>query len=150
MCGHLTGTHALETVAVLGLPQFHENEDGIAVSKLIILRKRRSEWNIELTADRENWIRNGLGYIGVDFIDDSADFVGYRISFSGERSRRTPRFTVTFFYLSPKGHTEGVSLGVTWNPAVGRFQEYATNEDPTGFKPEVKNPPHIRSRKTAL
>jgi hypothetical protein len=148
-CGHLTGTDALETVAAIRLTQFKETKaDGIPVSKLVILRRERMQWAVELTADK-NWIRNGVGYIGIDFIDDSDDFVGYRCLCSGEGSQDVPGFGIALFYLSPQGDNEGIDTDINWNPAVGRFQEYAFYDDPPGFKPENKNPPHIRTRKPA-
>jgi hypothetical protein len=97
-----------------------------------------------LTADKQNWIRNNVGYVGLEFIDDSADFIGYRVSFSGEGVRETPGFTIWLNYLSPTGHNEGVATRISWNPSVGRFQEYTENDEPVGFRPEVKSPPHHR------
>lgn len=146
-CGHLTSTRALETVAVIRLKGFRTTTDGIPVSNLVILRQEESEWSVELTADKK-WIRNGAGYVGIDFIDDSADFVGYRVSFSGEGSKETSGFTVGLFYLGPNGHNEGISTDISWNQRVGRFQEYSENKDPSGFQVENKNPPHIRRRKS--
>ena len=43
------------------------------------------------------------------------------------------------------GVPEGAPIEIAWNSKVGRYQEYAANEDPVGFKPELKNPPHIRT-----
>jgi len=34
---------------------------------------------------------------------------------------------------------------VSWNDKVGRYQEFAANEDPPGFKAELKTPRHIHS-----
>lgn len=148
-CGHLTGTDALETVAVIRLKQFEETEDGVPISKFVFLRQEKSRWTVELSVDRKNWIKNSAGYIGIDFIDDSADFIGYRASFSDRRSDGFPGFTIYLYFLAPSGHNEGIATEVAWNPLVKRFQEFAYSQDPVGFRPEVKNPPHIRSRKTA-
>jgi hypothetical protein len=146
-CGHLTRVDSLEVIAVIQLRQFREARNAVAVSKLVILRKNTSQWETLLTADRQNWIRNNAGYIGVEFIDDSADFVGYRISFSDEGSGDISKFTIWFNYLSPKGQNEGIETGITWNPSVGRFQEFPENQEPEGFQPEIKNPKHIRTRR---
>jgi len=144
-CGYLTGADTLEAVAVLRLEQFRDRGDSIAVSKLVILRQNSPEWNVELTADR-GWIRNSAGYVGIEFIDDSEQIFGYRASFSDRRSDDVAAYTIYLNFLSPTGHNEGTAIEISWNPSVARFQEFAYGEDPEGFKPEIKNPPHIRTR----
>jgi len=144
-CGHLTGTVALETVAAIQLKKFSTNADGIAVSKFVVLRQERARWITELTADNYP-PRNSVGYIGIDFIDDS-DLQGrYRVSFDGVGSTQTPGFTIYTYYLSPRGHNEGIAVEIGWNPAVGRFEELADDQYPQKFKSEIKNPPHIHTK----
>jgi hypothetical protein len=144
-CGHLTGTSSLETVAAIQLKKFGTNADGIAVSKFVVLRQDRERWIKELTADNYP-PRNRVGYIGIDFIDDS-DLQGrYRVSFDGVGSTQTPGFSIGVFYMSQSGHNEGVPVEIRWNPIVARFQEYTENRDPEGFQPENKNPPHVNSK----
>ncbi|HET7441432.1 MAG TPA: hypothetical protein VFJ47_09030, partial [Terriglobales bacterium] len=91
--------------------------------------------------------RNVVGYVGVDFIDDSDQRGRYRLSFFDEGSHETPGFTIAVIYLSPSGEDEGIPIEIAWNPAIGRFQEYTVDRDPEGFQPENKNPPHVRLRK---
>ena len=147
-CGHLTGSDALETVAAIRLKQFKETKDGVPVATLVVLRREKSQWITALTIDHYS-IRNSIGYIAMDYIDDTPQETGYRVSFSGERSQRVPGFTITILYLNPDGQIEGASTDISWNPAVRRFQEYTENHDPEGFQQEKKNLPHIRTRKPA-
>jgi hypothetical protein len=144
-CGQLTGTGVLEVVAAVLLKQFRTTADGIPVSKLMVLRQIQSRWVVELTADR-NPIRNSVGYLGLDFIDDSDRYSRYRISFYDEGSHKIPGFTIALFYLSPRGENEGVPVEISWNRSLGRFQEYTENHEPEGFQSENKNPQHIRKR----
>jgi hypothetical protein len=117
----------------------------------VILRQASScRWNTELTADK-NWVRNDAGYVGFDAdssIDASYHITGYRVSLEDRNSDGTPGFTVYLYYLTPGGENEGVPLEVSWNPSVGRLQWFAYEVEPHGFRPEVKNPPHIRTRES--
>jgi hypothetical protein len=49
------------------------------------------------------------------------------------------------FYMTRdgKGDEEEIGTGIGWNPAVGRFQEIASNGEE--FVVEVKAPKHIRT-----
>lgn len=140
-CGHLTDTKSLETVAAVRLRPSLDEGNWFAVSELVVLRQNGSEWTKEFSADRK-WMRNPVGFIGIDFIDDSDPFIGYRASFSD----RAHGFCIAASYLAPDGESEGIATEICWNPAVGRFQEFSYNQDPEGFKPEVVNPPHIRQK----
>lgn len=146
-CGHFTGTDALETVAAVCLKRFKETKTGVPVSKLVVLRREQAQWVVELTADR-NWIRNSAGYIGIDFIDDSANLVGYRFLSSDEGPHEAPGFRFFLSFLNPHGDDEGIPIEISWNPAVGRLQELDYGHEPQAFKPEIKNPPHKFGRKS--
>lgn len=146
-CGHLTRTAALETVAVIRLRRFPRTADGgMAVSKLVVLRKNKRQWEVELTVG--NLVtRNRVGYVGMDYIDDSMrsarEYAGYRVWFSDiiDEERKTPGFAILLSNLrwDRDREAEGTSWEIAWNPSVGRFQYYAENEDPPGFRPEKKN-----------
>lgn len=146
-CGHLTGGEALEVAAGTKLTQFKETKDGgIAVSKLVVLRRNGSQWFTEFTADK-NWMRNNVGYIGLEFIDDSFRIFGYRVFFLDRRFDDAAGFTIRLEYMIPNGETdEGIPTEISWNPSVKRFQEFAYGEDPEGFRPEIVNPPHRQPR----
>lgn len=146
-CGELTKTRALEAVAFLPLKGLRKTTDGTPISKLVVLRRERSQWVVELTAD-QNPPRNRVGYIGIDYIDDSEKGGRYRISCHDEGSNEIPRFTIALFYLSPNGENQGMPVEIAWNRPLRRFQEYTVNHEPEGFQPENKNPPHIHRRKS--
>src|SRR5438132_158223 len=76
-CGELTGSGALEALAVLPLSASANTGDGTSVSRLVVIKQKGSEWETELDADKE--IRNPEGYIGMDFTDDSYVSSGYRL-----------------------------------------------------------------------
>jgi len=145
-CGHLTGTDALETAAGVRLRQFRLTREGTPVSKFVVLRRENSQWVTELRADQAP-LRNPVGYIATDYIDDSHDYGRYRVSFYDEGSNQLLGLFVDVFYLSPRGENEGIPVEIGWNPKVGRFQEYTENRDPVGFQPENANPRHIRTRR---
>jgi len=147
-CGKLIGQRSLDAIAAIPLRQYPDTGDGIAVSSLVILQRQKTKWKVVLRADRKNWIRNSAGYIGIDFIDDSADFVGYRVSFSNEEAPAAPKFTIWLSYLRRSGHSEGIATEIKWNPSIRKFQEYTDTQDPAGFRSEIKNPPHFHTGNT--
>jgi hypothetical protein len=127
------------------LQKFRTTADGIPLSKFVIIKEvSDSHWSAELIGDN-NWIRNDAGYLGLEFIDDSERFSGYRVSVEEHRSGGVPGFTFYVYYLAPNGEDEGIAVEIGWNPSVGRFQEFQYGADPEGFRNEVRNPPHIRS-----
>jgi hypothetical protein len=79
-----------------------------------------------------------VGYIGLDFLDDSYIPLGYRLEIGDRRSDDAPGLALWLTDLNKDGQPEGIGVQVSWNPAVHRFQEFTTNEDPEGFRPEVK------------
>jgi hypothetical protein len=132
--GHLSGTDALEAVAIVNSNRFVANNDGMAVSRLAILRLEDGGWKSILDAYKN--VTNAEGYVGIDYVDDST-INGYRVSFSDEGKSS---FTVDIGYLASNGESEGLPMEISWNPAIGRYQEVERGEDV--FKPEIKNPPH--------
>jgi hypothetical protein len=113
---------------------------GLAVSKLVILRHEATGWKVALTVSKQ--IQNGAGYVGIDYIDDSAPYYGYQVRFSDQRDDGKKAFTLNLSYLSRNGSTEGIPLEISWDNTVGRYREFGVNSDPPAFKPEIKNPPH--------
>jgi len=140
-CGHLSGTDALETAAAVRLKQFRSTADGIPVSRLVVLRKDNSEWCVELAVDGQS-MRNDSGYIE-ELSSISGTFIGYRASFSDRGSDDADEvgFTIWLYFLHVGGRNEGLPLQISWNRSAGRFQEFAYDDDPKQFKPEIKNPP---------
>ena len=145
-CGRLTAGSELESVAFIRLKQFAEGPDGIAVSRLVILQKVDSQWKLALDVAQQ--IQNPTGYIGIDYIDDSQQYPGFRALFSDRRSDGKAAFDLDLSYLNPDGTTEGIATEISWNPATKRFQEFSVNKEPEGFQKELRNPPHIHIGKS--
>jgi hypothetical protein len=146
-CGHLVGDASLEALAVVRLKNSDKRkqnaDSGLKVSRLAILRKGTSKWSVEL--DASDHIRNPAGYIGIDFIDDSAGFFGLEASIWDQRPDDTPGLTIYLYDIDPNGDSVGSGVAISWNPAVGRFQEFAAHQEPEGFRMEIKDPPHWNS-----
>lgn len=147
--GHLSESTHIEAIIAIRVPGLKDDKYGIPISRLLIVQKDKDHWSAVLTVDRE--ITNSAGYVGFDFIDDSNPIQYYRANFSGRGVKwgnRDPKlFTLILTSMDRTGRTdeEDLGTGIGWNTAVGRFQEI----DPNGeeFRPEVKNPKHIRSRR---
>ena len=140
-CGDLTARGGLEAIAVTPLSGVTQSQGQVAVSRVVVIRKGSSRWSTELNAQKQ--ITNPVGYLGIDYIDDSYSPPGYLLAVQDHRSDNSPGLTLWFTEISPKGENdEATPIEVSWNPAVSRFQEFTTNQDPQGFRSEIKNPPH--------
>jgi hypothetical protein len=144
-CGHFAEGNALEVVAGVKLAQLNEMRDRVSVSKLGVLRLNGTMWQVEFIAD-ENRMRNNIGYVGLEFIDDSFPIYGYRVSISNHRSDGVTDFTIWLDYLSKDGITKGSPTEISWNSSLRRFQEFAYGQELEGFRTEVINPRRIRQR----
>jgi hypothetical protein len=145
-CGDRIGGSDVESIAFTRLKQFSEDPNGIPISRLVILQKVDSQWKTALDVARQ--IQNPAGYVGIDYIDDSQQYPGYRANFLDRRSDGQPAFVLQLSYLRTDGKSEGVPIEISWNSAAGRFQEFSANQEPEGFKTELKNPPHIHGPKS--
>jgi len=141
-CGHLSGRDALEAVAIIRVPKLVDDQDGVPLKRLVVIQQLNTAWEDELTV--ENEIKNPVGYLAADYIDDSEPANWFRVSLSGEG---TKDFTIVLRYVDTKGVTddEGLPDEIGWNPAVNRYQELLLNRE--GFAEEKKTLPHIRTRK---
>ena len=83
-CGDISGSGGLEALAVLRLTHPPREYKGVLVSRLVIIRRRGSEWTTEL--DLGKHLQNPEGYVATDFIDDSAVPPGYRIQIADHRT----------------------------------------------------------------
>ena len=136
----------VEAIAIVRLKQFAENKEGIPITKLVILRQTESRWEIALDVAKQ--IRNPNGYVGIDYIDDSEQYPGFRIAIS-ERGKQP--FMLALSYMRRDGGSEGIPIYISWNSATGRFQELISNEgDPDRFKDELRNPPRISRDKHSV
>jgi hypothetical protein len=142
--GNLLRKKSIEVVAYTKLSTSKTNSKGITASRLVVLQKTNTHWDIILDASKQ--IKNQAGYIGIDYIDDSQDYPGYLVSFYDKRSDGVSGFSIQFSYLRRDGEVEGIPIEISWNPAVDRFQEFVINEAPEGFRNEIKNPQHIHKK----
>jgi hypothetical protein len=140
-CGAFNSPGVQEVVAVLPANFPTKNGDGVAIRKMVILRKEPSGWRLALTAARE--VRNEAGYVGLNYIDDYSHYFGYWLTLSDTRPDGTKAMLIDLLDIEKAdGTSEASSTEFAWNPKVGRYQEWAYDQDPQGFRREIKNPPH--------
>jgi hypothetical protein len=144
-CGHLSDSGALETLAVVKLASIAGQGNCVAVSRLAVLRHDGTEWKAELEADQQ--IKNPEGYIGLSYIDDSYKVRGYCLTVTDRRTGSREPFSIALGYITKNGRFEGVPVYIGWNSKVGRYQEFAGNDDAAGFNSEVKHPRHVNTAK---
>lgn len=145
-CGHISNSDHIEAVLAIRVPNLKDDKRGTPISRLLIVRQNRSEWETELKVDANGEITNGAGYVGADYIDDSHPFPCYRALVSTLwGARDNSQFTLVLFPMSRQGwiDPEELGIGIGWNPVVGRFQEIEPNGEI--FVPEIKSPKHIRT-----
>ena len=149
-CGDLTGSGALEVLAVTRIPGLPDRKEGIPVSRLWVGRQFSvSQWVAQLETDDQRFIKNSEGYVGVYFIDDSNLSDGYLLSIDKACTDGSSSLALELRYVDREGKfdEESLPLEVCWNASVRRFQEHDDTDDPEGFHNEVKNPKHFRSKK---
>lgn len=141
--GQFAGANGMDGIAVVKIRR--TNDDRLLVTDLAILHWAGGGWKAVLRASKS--ITNDAGYIGIDYIDDEFRFYGYEAQFAGRRSDGKPGFALMLSYLTRTLNRDGIPIEIAWNPTTGRFQELSINEEPEGFKAELKNPPHRRVQK---
>lgn len=140
-CGALNSPETQEAIAVLPGKYPPAKDGGLAILRMVILRRMPSGWQTALTVSKD--IQNDAGYIGIDYIDDYSPFYGYWLVLSDKDSYGKTALDVYLTYIdAADGTTESIGTDIAWNPVVGRYQEFVMNQDPEGFRPEIKNPPH--------
>jgi hypothetical protein len=143
--GDLIGDGARGYVAVGMLPQ--QPRKGMYISRLLIARAEGGRCSIMLDAGK-NGPKNPVGYLGIDYIDDSDQFYGYRVEFGSDvrDPAPDPRYKGVLYltWLNPKHEPEGAGIVVGWNEKVGRYQEIDSSWEM--FNPELRKPRHISSR----
>ena len=140
-CGALNTPGTQEVVAILPASFPPRKGIGIAIRKMLILRKERSGWRTALTAARE--IRNEAGYVGIDYIDDYFHYFGYWLTITDTRSDGAKAMDIDLVDIeNADGTSEASSTEIAWNPVAGRYQEWAYDQNPAGFRSEISNPPH--------
>jgi hypothetical protein len=104
------------------------------------MRHQASGWTKALSVSRQ--IENQVGFIGIDYIDDSSPFWAYAVQFYDHRTDGRKAFAISLAYMADEKDTDELPIEITWNEATGRYQEFTMNKDPEGFQPELRNPPH--------
>jgi hypothetical protein len=139
-CGDLNDPNVLEAVAALRKNAPGNEKGRILVSRLVILRRERSSWLTALDVSRE--IKNTEGFIGIDYIDDYSPLWAYSVQFYESLPGGKKCFVISLAYITDERDTNEVPVDISWDPSVGRYREFSLNFQPTGFKPELRNPPH--------
>ncbi|HEY7336002.1 MAG TPA: hypothetical protein VH639_14030 [Bryobacteraceae bacterium] len=139
--GHFGEKAPLDCVVAGALPDVESEGDGFFASRLLVLRYQGGTWRIAL--DAAKWATNPSGYVGVDSLDDSYDFKGLRVVVEDKNPTRQPGITLWISYLDENGEDDGEAKQFSLNPATGRYQEF---DDKQGFRPELREPPHVRSK----
>jgi hypothetical protein len=139
LCGPISRKGVREVLGVVKLDGLNQGE-WIGVAKFAILREAEPTWEVELIAD-EGRMRNPVGYVAVDNIDDSYR-PRYTIQYSGGMSSGKD-IDLLVRYIGPNGETDSLPVEVAWNDVVNRFQEYPLGG--SDFAPEIKNPRHWNS-----
>ena len=137
--GPLGDTREESTFKCLAVLPFGEQptNDRLLIKRGVILEFRDGKW--EPILNIHETVRNQAGHLGIDYIDPSAQF-GYAISTGRRRTDNVTRFTLMLTYLNSKRQPEGLPIEISWNPEVGRFQEFAPSE-PGEYQSELANPP---------
>ncbi|MBV8846522.1 MAG: hypothetical protein JO307_27265 [Bryobacterales bacterium] len=137
--GHFAPNGPLDCVVAAALPDVESQGDDVAASRLLILRHQGENWRVAL--DVAKWATNPEGYVGVDSLDDTYPFKGLRVLVDDKTPTHQPGITLWISYLDENGADEGDAKPFALNPASGRYQEF---DEKLGFKPEVRDPPHVR------
>ena len=139
--GHFGEDAPLDCVAAAALPDVDPQGEGFLASRLLVLRHQGQNWRVAL--DAAKWAVNPSGYVGVNSLDDSFDFKGLRVVTGDLTPSSQPGVTLWISYLDENREDDGDAKRFSLNPATGRYQEF---DDKLGFKPELRNPPHVRSQ----
>ena len=84
--GDLIGDGAREYVAVRMLAK--QPKQGMYVSHLVIARAKDGSCSVVLDVGA-NGPKNPVGYIGIEYIDDGAEFYGYEVEFASDSRNPT-------------------------------------------------------------
>jgi hypothetical protein len=146
-CGHLNDPQVLEVIAAIRVKTITTHKGFVPISQMAVLRETHSNWTPALAV--HDYITNEAGYLAMDYVDDSVKTQLFAVAFEHGidwgGGKEGENFLIELYYIDPKGFEEGISVGVAWNPVIGRYQELDDGGD--GFKPELKNPPPIRTKK---
>jgi hypothetical protein len=128
--GHLGTPDSLEVVGAVPAPGIAATRDGVAVSRLTLLRQQGPEWVNAVTVNRG--IRNNDGDIG----GPRAVSALYRVSFFQhvfDDGRQ--RWVMQLTPIDQSGERIGPPVHLSWNEILDRYQQISLQG--YGFQPEV-------------
>lgn len=127
--GHLSTPDALEAIGAIPAPGIRNSPDGVAVSRLALLRQDGTQWIEALSVDKG--IRNNDGAISAP--REIAPF--YRVTFFQHRfDDGRQRWIMQFTPINQAGERTGRPIHVSWNEMLDRYQQISL--EGYGFQPE--------------
>jgi len=127
--GHLSTPDSQEAIGVVPAAGIATSNDGVAVSRLALLRLEGNQWANALSVS--NGIRNNNGAI----TSRSERSPLYRVTFFQHRfDDGRQRWIMQFTPIDQTGKTTGRPIHVSWNEMLGRYQQISM--EGYGFQPE--------------
>ena len=127
--GHLSTPDSLEVVGAVPATGIPKSPEGIAVSRLTLLRQEGNQWTNALSVS--NGIRNNDGAITAR----SEKSALYRVTFFEHRfDDGRQRWLMQFIPINQAGDRTGRPVCVSWNEILGRYQQISL--EGYGFQPE--------------
>jgi hypothetical protein len=131
--GHLSAPDTIEAIGAVTETEIPESPDGIAVSRLALLRRQGTQWVTALSVDK--FIRNDAGTIAASSGNVTSSVL-YRVAFFQHRfDDGRQRWVLQLTPINRAGERIGRPVHVSWNELVGRYQEISLQG--YGFQPEV-------------
>jgi hypothetical protein len=131
--GHLSAPDTIEAIGAVTDTGIPESPDGIAVSRLVLMRQQGTQWVPALSVDK--LIRNDAGTLAASSGSASSSAL-YRVAFFQHRFEDgRQRWVIQLTPINRAGERIGPPVHVSWNELVGRYQEISLQG--YGFQPEV-------------
>ena len=127
--GHLSTPESLEVIGAVPASGIPKSPDGIAVSRLAVLRQEGNQWANALTVS--DGIRNNDGEITTGAQKSAL----YRVTFFQHRFEDgRQRWIMQFTPVNAEGERTGQAIDISWNEIPGRYQQISL--EGYGFQPE--------------
>jgi hypothetical protein len=127
--GHFGTPDSLEVIGAVPAAGIPNSSDGVAVSRLALLRQEANQWTNDLSVS--NGIRNNDGAITTP----SEKSPLYRVTFFQHRfDDGRQRWIMQFTPINQSGEPNGRPIHVSWNEMLERYQRISL--EGYGFQPE--------------
>lgn len=127
--GHFSTPDSMEAVGFVPATGIPNSPDGVAASRLVLLRQEGSQWSDALSVDKG--IRNNEGAI----TSSREKSPLYRVAFFEHRfDDGRQRWIMQFTPINQAGERTGRPVHVSWNDILGRYQQISM--EGYGFQPE--------------